>query len=386
MQYALRIFLCGFWLLTVPAATQPVSAQSSSVLKLNSRLTADSAALAEQKAKTLVIGTIHAPPFVIRSVNPAAGEDSVSWSGLSIDLWRETALALGLRYRFVGKTLTELSDGLEKGELDVVVAAMTVNPEREKRFDFTHPFFRSGIGIATSSTSQTGVWQILSGLLTWNTLLLFAGLFALLCVIGTLLHFIERRHSPERFGKRGLGGLGEGLWWAASTLVGSSDGLPVSLYGRLLALVWISASTVLLSTLTATIAAALTSAQLQSRIESVDDLRRVRVGTVTGSSSEAFLTAQKVAHTSFPKTVLALQEVAEGRLDAVVADAPIMRYLVLNDFPNSSLTVLSKTLKYESYGFGLRPNSVLREDINRILLEKLREPRWEEQFSFYSGD
>ncbi|MBC8044951.1 MAG: transporter substrate-binding domain-containing protein [Rhizobacter sp.] len=339
----------------------------------------DSVLRAQLLKRKLIIGTIHAPPFVIRSA------DSTSWSGLSIDLWREIASDLGIAYEFRGATLTGLSDGLAEGELDAVVAAMTINPEREKRFDFTHPFFRSGIGITVSSKPRTDVWKLMSGIFSWQLALILLGVFAALFIIGVALYFLERSRSPERFAGGTGKGLLEGVWLSAIMFIGSSDGYPQSPVGRVIAILWTTSSTVLISALTATIAATLTSAQLTSQIQDLNDLRRVRVGTVAGSSSEAFLKSQQIAYTAFPKTILALQQIADEKLDAVVADAPIMRYLVLNDLPNGNLMVLPKILKYESYGFGLRAGSPLREELNRVLLEKLREPRWEEQFSFYSG-
>src|SRR5271170_876434 len=81
-------------------------------------------------ARELVVGTKEAPPFAIK-------DDQGNWSGISIDLWRQVADRLKLRYRFVDVvSVSSLLDNLESGNFDVAVAAITVTPARQQRVDF----------------------------------------------------------------------------------------------------------------------------------------------------------------------------------------------------------------------------------------------------------
>ena len=108
-------------------------------------------ALAQEESSTdrlLVIGTKVAPPFSF--------EDSGRWTGASIDLWKIVAEELGLQYeiRSYAEDLDALLNAVREGEVDAGVAAITVNGERERMMDFTHPFYSTGYGIAVRPVSR----------------------------------------------------------------------------------------------------------------------------------------------------------------------------------------------------------------------------------------
>ena len=67
--------------------------------------------------------------------------------------------------------------------------------------------------------------------------------------------------------------------------------------GRLVALFWMFTSLVIISGFTASIASSLTLGALDGPVQNPDDLRRVRVATVSGSSSVDWLAKQGVAYT-----------------------------------------------------------------------------------------
>ncbi len=94
----------------------------------------------------LIVGTKEAPPF---SMKTSDGQ----WTGLSIELWRQIAAELNFRFEFKELTLKQLLGGVTDGSLDAAVAALTITPEREKKFDFTHAFYTTGLGIAVASQS-----------------------------------------------------------------------------------------------------------------------------------------------------------------------------------------------------------------------------------------
>src|ERR1700759_4576831 len=107
--------------------------------------TPQAAAQDDSVARELVVGTKEAPPFAIKN-------DKGEWSGVSIDLWRRIADRLKLKYRFVeAASVTALLDGLQSGNFDLAVAAITVTPAREEQVDFTVPYFRTGTGVAVQT-------------------------------------------------------------------------------------------------------------------------------------------------------------------------------------------------------------------------------------------
>src|SRR5260370_41377886 len=95
-------------------------------------------ALPKQK---LIMGLAVGPPFDIR------GGDG-SWTGISVELWRQIAKELGLEYEFRETSLSGSFAGLAQGWLDVSVGPLTVTAPREEVCDFTQPYFTSSLAVA----------------------------------------------------------------------------------------------------------------------------------------------------------------------------------------------------------------------------------------------
>jgi ABC-type amino acid transport substrate-binding protein len=328
--------------------------------------------------RTLIVGTKEAPPFAIESPTGA-------WSGIGIDLWRDIAAELHLEYEFCETDLEGLIRGVADGTLDAAVAAITVTPQREELLDFSHPFHSSGLGIAVPL--RKGRWLgVLKQFFSWTFLQILLGLFVVLCMAGAIVWLFEHRHNPQQFGGRFAKGLGDGLWWSAVTMttVGYGDKTPRTAAGRIVAVVLMFVGIVLVSGFTATLASMLTTAGLESQISGPDDLPDVRVATVAGTTSESYLRTQRVPFQAFHSADDALEAVASRNADAAVYDAPILRYLV-NQRHVHNLQVLPKRFERQDYAIALPTGSPLREPINRVLLEKITDPAWEDMLFRYVG-
>jgi ABC-type amino acid transport substrate-binding protein len=83
-------------------------------------------------SRTLIVGTKEVPPFAMKN-------SEGTWTGVSIDLWRQIATELNLPFEFRELDLQSLLDGVADGTLDVAVAALSITAEREKICDFSHP-------------------------------------------------------------------------------------------------------------------------------------------------------------------------------------------------------------------------------------------------------
>jgi len=64
--------------------------------------------------------------------------------GLEVDLVHELADTMNVEVRFVEVPFAELIPALERGEIDLAVAGMTITPERNARVAFAGPYFVSG--------------------------------------------------------------------------------------------------------------------------------------------------------------------------------------------------------------------------------------------------
>ena len=328
----------------------------------------------------LIVGTKDSPPFSFR------GNDG-SWEGISVELWQKIAQDLDLEYELKEMTLGGLLDGVADNSLDLSVAALTVTAEREKRMDFSHPFFSTGLGIAISKDAGGGWDDVIRGLFSRGFLHLLLSLATLLLICGLLIWIFERRGNSEQFDDRPVKGIGSGFWWAAVTMttVGYGDKAPKTFAGRLVGLVWMFAGIIMISSFTAAMTSSLTLSTLGSVISGPESLYNVKVATVSNSTSEKYLNRQGVSFQTVANVEEGLQYLAAGRVNAVVYDAPILQYLVHQKY-SDSLTVLPGTFERQDYAIALSQGGKLREKINRVLLAKLREPWWRETNRRYLGN
>ncbi len=334
---------------------------------------------AAQGEPELRVAVKEAPPFAIRDADGA-------WSGISVELFEKIAARIDRRPVFVETGLDALIDDVAAGRADVGVGALSVTEPREERLDFTHPFFTTGLGIATRTDGGLGWLESLRRFASTGFLKVLATLSLVLFAMGLLVWIFERRRNPEMFGGKPSEGIGSGFWWAAVTMttVGYGDKAPATLGGRIVALVWMFASLIVISGFTAAIASALTLGGLRSVVGGPEDLPRVEVASVAASSAGAWLRDQGIGFDDSADAAAALDRLRKGEVDAVVYDAPILRYLTRHG-GGGDVTVLPRTFDPQRYAFALPEASPLREPINRALLAELDTDEWREIVAHYVG-
>jgi len=64
--------------------------------------------------------------------------------GLEVDLVRALAENMNLKVTFVEIPFAELIPAIERGEIDLAIAGMTITPERNARVAFAGPYLISG--------------------------------------------------------------------------------------------------------------------------------------------------------------------------------------------------------------------------------------------------
>lgn len=212
--------------------------------------------------RPLTVLTRAVPPFAFQ-------DDAGRWRGIAIELWEQIAADLALRYEYEAVSLPDMLARLERGEADAAEAALSVTAAREEKFDFSHPYHHSGLGIAVRRDTAGGDWRdTLRGLASPRFLRVVAALLLLLTLVGALVWWLEGRHNAH-FPKQPLPGIGSWLWWSSVTMttVGYGDKAPVSFWGRAVALVWMFASVILISTVTASLTTAFTVDALATHVQ-----------------------------------------------------------------------------------------------------------------------
>ena len=328
----------------------------------------------------LVVGTRERPPFCMKNADG-------TWSGIAIDLWRSMAGQLGVSYELRERDRDGLIRGVQDGSLDVVVDAIATTVELERVVDFTQPFYTTGLGIAVPR-HVGGDWMgALRHVLSADLLQLLIIIAVATVLVGALMWLIERKRNLPHFGGRAAQGIGSALWWSATTMttVGYGDKAPITAAGRIVAVMWMLIGTVLIAGVTATITTALTLHGLGSRIYGPEDLAGSWVATIPGTAAEAYLKGHHIAFKPYATVSAGLHAVVRHQVDAMVYDAPILRYTVRTEM-GGTIQVLRGTFDHDDYGLIIPQGSRLREPMNRALLTVIREPGWQEVLRSYLGE
>jgi len=333
---------------------------------------------AGERGADLIVGTKAAPPFVVE-------DEAGAFSGISIQLWEAVADRLGVQFEYAPSDLSGLFTGLGDRTLDLSVAALTVTAPREANIDFSYPFYSTGLAIAVPA-GGSAVWGTISRFFSWQFFTALGALALVLLGVGVAIWFFERRSNAEEFGGTTAQGLGSGFWWAAVTMttVGYGDKAPRTFGGKVIGLIWMFAAIIIISSFTAAIATSLTVDRLASGINGVQDLANARVVTVKGSAAADSLSERGIAFTTRTELEEGLEDLAADRVDAVVYDAPLLNYRVLNDYAGT-LEVLLSVFDRQDYAFALPQGSDLREPINRAILEYLAGDEWRATLTQYMG-
>ncbi|MDA3960120.1 MAG: transporter substrate-binding domain-containing protein [Planctomycetota bacterium] len=124
----------------------------------NSRSTADSDTLkaVKQRGEVRIGVKEDTKPFGFRLGGERAGFD--------IDIAIAIAQQLGIaQVRFVTVTSANRIDMLKSGDVDMVLASMTITRQRDREVDFSIPYFQDGQGLLVQKDSDIGSYLDLAG-------------------------------------------------------------------------------------------------------------------------------------------------------------------------------------------------------------------------------
>lgn len=290
-------------------------------------------------------------------------------SGFSIALMQAIAEDLGRPVTFQRfDTFGDMLQAVESGALDGAIANISVTAEREAVMDFSQPIFAAGLQILVPQDSGGGVIAALFSRDILFAILIAAGLL----FGGGMLMWSFERGRQEYFQRPAKEAMFPSFWWALNLVVngGFEERMPRSPAGRVLAVFLVIASLFIVSVFVAKITAAMTVEAIQGQINGVNDLDGQRVGTIAGSTAEAYLGDRDIGSLGYNDLTALLEDFEAGQLDAVVFDGPILAFWV--NGREGRFKLLDRVFKPENYAIALPSGSALREDINQSLL-KLRE-------------
>ncbi len=335
-----------------------------------------------EQSTVLTVGTIERPPFAMKN---QAGD----WEGYSIDLFRAVAQEAGLTYEFQEtSTFTEMIDGVKTKEFDLAVANISITPEREAFLDFSQPIYDSGFQIIVSS--DTASPSILKAIWESNIVWLIGLAFIILMIVAHAMWYFERgmpKDKHDYFRDDYKGGIFDAFWWAfiIVTIGGFENERPENTMGRILAIFWIVASLFFVSTFTAQITTTLTVAQLESNIETVDDLRGRRVGSVPGTAFADYLETNRINYIPYDDFSKVLADLSAGNLEAAIGDAPVVQFYVAQD-QTGSVLLTGDVFEADRFAFAISDKHPHYEEINLALINLQKDGTMEQIRSLYFGD
>ena len=309
------------------------------------------------------VGLYKSPPFVMTAEDGAL-------TGMAVDLWERLAEALELETEYVFyDSLKDLTDAAAGGDIDVAVTNLTITKERAERVNFTQPWFDAGLRIMVADQQGSGIGALVRGLSSAGHLRVYGWMLLFVLTATVVLTLFDRRFDPE-FPKRWRDGLAEGFYTVMSVATSGKRPSRSKLFGwigRLWAAIWLVCGIGVLAFVTSSVTSVMTTLAITGAINSPADLPGKTVAVFTGSVSEEFARTFGLTSRSFPGIEEAVMALTAGRVDAIIADAPVLEYYE-HTRAESDVSVVGQIFEPDKYGFALPLDSTLRKSITVTLL------------------
>ncbi len=319
--------------------------------------------------KELIVATKISPPFSFKN---SKGE----WEGVSIELWKNIAKSLNLKYKFQEESLESLLEKIKNKEVDIAIAALSVTANREKFADFTQSYYTTNLSIVIPKKNSSVLREVLNNIFSYEALFVILAII-LIVIVAAFAYWLMERKSPED--KDSQLTFADSVWWASSTMttVGYGNKKPKSVGGKIIAITWMFLSMFLIAGIIAMATSFLTRAQMDYFITKQSDLNKGQIGSIKESISDKYLRSRHIIPTYYNSIEDAVKAVEKGEIDAFVYDEAILRYI--SDRKYSKTTKLTDArFVPQNYSIILQEGSPLREKINRKLLEFIESPAWDE--------
>ena len=115
---------------------------ASSNKQLNNDRPSDTSLIDIKKKNKLYVGIDI--PYGVMEFYDKSGKPA----GIDIDIANEIASRIDVSVEFKTMPFSELFDALKEGEVDVVISAVTITPERQEEMLFSVPYLDAGVSIA----------------------------------------------------------------------------------------------------------------------------------------------------------------------------------------------------------------------------------------------
>ena len=344
-------------------ATERLSVAATLILVLLVALGATRVAAQDAPQTELTVGVYVSPPFV-------EDRDNGAHSGMAIELWETVAEQLGLTFHYTEyPTFGALVRATASGEVDAAVTNLTITRDRAETIAFTQPWYDAGLRIMVPDQGGGGFRGVLNGLQDAGHLRAYAWLLSIIVLATIGLTLFDRRFDPDH-PRRWRDGVAESFYHVMS-IVTSGRIARKNLFGwvgRIWQAIWLAVGVAVIAYITSSVTSVMTAVSLTRGVSELSDLPGKTVGVFTGSVAERYMQEMGIATRSFPNIGASAAALGEGRLDAVVGDAPILEHYA-HTHSEEGMAVVGNLFHPDKYGFAFPHESSLALPVTLEILD-----------------
>ena len=320
---------------------------------------------ASAETRTVSVVVFPLTPFVMKSTDN-------KWTGFTIELWEQIAERLDWKTNYVAADgVAGQLKAIADGKADIAASALSITAEREKQFDFSQPILNGGLQIMVprghhGESSGPGLQAFLDLLFSKMMLVWLSAAAVVALVPAHIMWFSERRHKDSMISRSYFPGIFPSFAWGFGALAAVAPLEPQRWPGRVLAVLWGCVGIIFAAFYTANLTATLTVEQIEGHINGPDDLYGKKVAAVAHTTSAQYLKSIAVPITEMTTIDDCYQALKNG-YDAVVFDAPVLRYYAAHDGAGM-VQMVGAPFHEEDYGLLFKFRSELRKPVDGALL------------------
>ncbi|OYZ35983.1 MAG: hypothetical protein B7Y25_08635 [Alphaproteobacteria bacterium 16-39-46] len=304
--------------------------------------------------------------------------------GICIDIWESIAHKNGITFSYTPVTKEEGLKGLSEEKYDLLLGGIPnfVQPDTVA-FEFTTPFYISGVGLALAQKSLFKIVLNYFFSLTALKLLFFVALFIIIQAV--TIWFFERKKN-EDFKDSTLKGLGNGLWWSINVVSLSDIGdiVTKTLGGRIMATIWLFATLIIVNVFIGSLSSELTVGKMSSEIYNVKDIEDLNILCLDESLSQKFLEDNSLSCKKITSIKDGLNAISQNKAQALIYSEPLLRQM-LKENPTPGVKFVPAGILTQYYSFILPPKSALLHWLDQRILELLEKQEIKKIVKKYLG-
>ena len=340
-------------------------------------------AVAQDQAPVVRAAIGIAPPFVMQQGDQL--------TGFSIDLWNEIAARLKLTTSYqMAPDVDALFASLRTKNADVIVTGIPYTTERDREFDYSYPILEAGLQVMVRDEGGAAVPTPLKdvfNLLFSRSALIWLGVALLIIIVPAHVIWLLDRGNEEGASpsKAYFPGILHALTWATSALVSQVQTLPSQWLARILGLLWMFAGVVFIALYTAELTATLTVEQIRGTINGPDDLPGKKVAALATSPAAAYLHGINAEVQEFQTLAPMYQALLDGKVDAILMAAPLLRYYAAHDGAGL-VKMVGPEFNRNDIGFLFQLGDPLRRRVSSVLVALREDGTYQKIYEKWLGN